>query len=82
MEVSGQLHAPAALRREGTLVPIEKGGWMVSKTGLDVLQKTKPVSPASIWSPGGSACSVAAIPSKPCRLPQQIKYLRKKKITV
>jgi len=46
MEVSGQLHAPAALLRGKDHGTLRMGGWVDPREGLDVVAKTKsPFSP-------------------------------------
>jgi hypothetical protein len=58
MEVSGQLHAPAALPP----VPIGAGDWVGPRAGLDAVAKRKFLGPCREPNPGRSARNQVAIP--------------------
>jgi hypothetical protein len=60
MDMSGRLHAPAAL-------PLEKqplGGWMGPRAGLDMVVKRKGPSPCRESNPDRPAHSLVAIPNE------------------
>jgi hypothetical protein len=72
MEVSGQLHAPAALRPGKVSGSHCIGGWMGPRAGLDVTEKKINLLPLTGIEPrplGCLACSLVAIPTELSRLP-------------
>jgi hypothetical protein len=51
MEVSGQLHAPAALPKERAPFAHCIGGWVGPRAGLDAVEKKKYLAPAENQTP-------------------------------
>jgi hypothetical protein len=70
MEVSGYLHAPAALPHPGKYSGTDWiGGWMGPEAGLDALKKIKiSCCLVGIRTPDRPACSLGSIPTKLSRL--------------
>jgi hypothetical protein len=56
MEVSGQLHAAAALIAEKNPVTLSVGGWLCPGTSPNLLEKRNSPGPVGIWTPNRPAC--------------------------
>jgi len=61
MEVSDQLHAPAALPRRKSLGYPFMGGWVAPEPVWTQWRREKYSSPYHEWNPGHPACSLVAI---------------------
>lgn len=72
MELSGQLHAPAAFARGKELPDTHwAAGRVIPRTVLDIWEKRKISSPAGIQTPNHPACSPVTIPTT---LPHLLNY--------
>jgi hypothetical protein len=66
MEVSGELHVPAALRPGKKPGTHWIGGWVGPRAGLDFWRKEKSLAPTGIPTPDCQARSLVAIRTTLC----------------